>query len=85
VHRVLQTYDGECAIGDHMNAKAEPIRSPGEYMWTTHLAWKRHFVMDHEPVWQWDRITGDKPRNFSGAFILLSDKPAHEILDFVRV
>lgn len=85
MHRVLATYDPECAIGDHMNAKAEPIRSAGEYIWTTHVPFKRHFVLEHEPVWQWDKVTGDKPRNFAGSFILLSDKPAQEILDFVRV
>ena len=68
-----------------MNAKAEPIRSPGEYIWTTHAPWMRHFVMDSDPEWQWDKVTGDKPRNFAGSFILLSDKPAQEIMDFVRV
>jgi hypothetical protein len=85
MHRVFATYDPECAIGDHMNAKAEPIRSAGEYIWTTHVPFKRHFVLEHEPEWQWDKVRGDKPRNFAGSFILLSDKPAQEILDFVRV
>lgn len=85
VHRIFQTIDPECAIGDHMNAKAEPIRSPGEYTWSSHATWMRHFVLDEEKEWQWDKVSGDKPRNFAGSFILLSDKPAQEIMNFVRV
>jgi hypothetical protein len=41
--------------------------------------------MDSDPKWQWDKVTGDKPRTFSGSFILLSDKLAQKIMDFVRV
>lgn len=85
VHRIFQTIDPECAIGDHMNAKAEPIRSPGEYTWSSHATWMRHFVVDDEKEWHWDKVSGDKPRNFAGSFILLSDKPAQEIMNFVRV
>ena len=70
MHRILAAYDPECAIGDHMNAKAEWIRSAGEYTWTTHVSFKRHFVLEHEPEWQWDKVKGDKPRNFAGSFIL---------------
>lgn len=38
-----------------------------------------------ETDWQWEAVKGDKPRNFCGAFILLSDKPPKEILHYVRV
>ena len=84
VLRVFQEYDPECAIGDHMNSKAEPIRSPAEYNWKSHTTYQRHYTLDWEPDWQWDKI-GDKGRAFKGAFILLSDKPAEEILRFCRV
>jgi hypothetical protein len=80
-----QTFDSECAIGDHVNAKAEPIRSPGEFNWKTHVPWQRHFVLDWEPDWQWDKVSGDRPRGFKGVFILLSDKPPEEILKYTRV
>eukprot|EP00956_Cyclotella_meneghiniana_P038681 scaffold157988_cov45-Cyclotella_meneghiniana.AAC.4 len=36
VLRVFQEYDPECAIGDHLNSKAEPIRSLAEYNWKSH-------------------------------------------------
>eukprot|EP00956_Cyclotella_meneghiniana_P022760 scaffold43409_cov41-Cyclotella_meneghiniana.AAC.9 len=84
VLRVFQEYDPECAIGDHLNSKAEPIRSPAEYNWKSHTTFQRHYTLDWEPDWQWDKI-GDKGRAFKGAFILLSDKPAEEILRFCRV
>eukprot|EP00956_Cyclotella_meneghiniana_P008014 scaffold10676_cov49-Cyclotella_meneghiniana.AAC.5 len=84
VLRVFQEYDPECAIGDHLNSKAEPIRSPAEYNWKSHTTYQRHYTLDWEPEWQWDKI-GDKGRAFKGAFILLSDKPAEEILRFCRV
>jgi lipopolysaccharide export LptBFGC system permease protein LptF len=41
--------------------------------------------MDEDPGWQWDKVSGDKPRNFAGSFILLSDKPAQKIMEFVQV
>jgi hypothetical protein len=85
VLKTLQTFDPECAIGDHVNAKAEPIRSPGEFNWTSHVPWQRHFVLDWEPDWQWDRVSGKNPRSFNGAFLLLSDKDPEEILKCTHV
>lgn len=83
---VFQEIDPECAIGDHMNEKAEPIRSPAEYNnWKSHGTYQRHYTLDWEPAWQWDKINNDKGRAFRGAFILLSDKPPEEILQICRV
>lgn len=83
--KTYQTLDGECAIGDCINEKAEPIRSPGEMNWTSHVPFQRHFVLDWQPDWQWDKITGANPRTFRGAFILLSDKDPVELMKFTRV
>ena len=64
----------------------EPIRSPAEFAtWKTHINWIRHFTLDYETEWQWQAVKGDKPRNFNGAFILLSDKNPEEILQYTRV
>lgn len=80
-----QSFDHECAFGDVLNAKAEPIRSAGDLNWKSHVKWPRYFVLDFEPEWQWDNITGKNPRVFRGAFLLLSDKPASDILRACRV
>jgi hypothetical protein len=85
VLRVFQEHDSECAIGDHINAKAEPLLSPGEFKFKSHAPYMHHYKLDYEPDWQWDAIKGDKPHNFNGSFILLSDKPPQEILSFTRV
>lgn len=36
--RIFQDYDSECAIGDHVNAKAEPLRSPAEFKFNRLMA-----------------------------------------------
>jgi hypothetical protein len=82
----FQYHDKECAFGDVSNAKSEPICSPAEFAtWKTHINWIRHFTLDYETDWQWQAVKGDKPRNFCGAFILLSDKNPEEILQYTRV
>jgi hypothetical protein len=82
----FQFHDKECAFGDISKAKSAPIRSPAEFAtWKTHVNFIRHFTLDYETDWQWQPVKGDKPRNFNSAFILLSDKTAEEILQYVRV
>jgi hypothetical protein len=82
----FQFHDKECAFGDISNAKSAPICSPAEFATLkTHVNFIRHFTLDYETDWQWRPVKGDKPRNFNGAFILLSDKTAEEILQYVRV
>jgi hypothetical protein len=83
VLRVFQEHDPECAIGDHINAKADPLRLPGEFKFKSHAPYMRQYKLDYEPNWQWDAIKGNKPRKFNGSFILLSDKPPREILSFM--
>jgi hypothetical protein len=82
---IFQDYDPECAIGDHVNAKAEPLRSLAEFKFKTHGPYMRHYKLDWEQDWQWDSIKGDKPRSFNGSFILLLDKPPQDILKYTRV
>jgi hypothetical protein len=85
VLQTLQSYDPECAIGDLKNAKAEPIRLSVDLNWKTHVKWQRFFVLDFEPDWQWNNVTGKNPRVFRGAFIVLSDKPPGDVLKYTCV
>lgn len=55
VLRVIQEYDVECAVGDHMNAKAQPLQSGGEFNWKSHMAFQCHYHLDYDPDWQWDK------------------------------
>jgi hypothetical protein len=82
----FQFHDKECAFGDISNAKSDPIRSPAEFAtWKNHVPFLRHFALDYETDWQWQPVKGDKPRNFKGAFVLLSDKNPEEILKYTHV
>ena len=82
----FQFHDKECAFGDISNAKSKSIRSPAEMAtWKNHVPFLRHFALDYETDWQWQPVKGDKPRNFKGAFVLLSDKTPEEILRYTRV
>jgi hypothetical protein len=82
----FQFHDKDCAFGDNSNAKSAPIRSPAKFATRkTHVHFLHHFTLDYDTDWEWQPVKGEKPRNFKGAFILLSDKTAEEILQYVRV
>lgn len=46
---IFQDDDPECAIGNHINAKAEPLRSPGEFKFKSHGHYIRHYKLDYKP------------------------------------
>jgi hypothetical protein len=66
VLRVFQEHDSECAIGDHINAKAEPLLSPGEFKFKSHAPYMHHYNS-----WIMNRIGNGTPSKATSHTILM--------------
>lgn len=84
---ILQSYDAEAAIQDHVNTKSAPLCSLGEWPKVgEHGRWQRCFMQDNKLEWLWDNnIKPDNPHLFFGSFTLPTDKDPVQMFHYCRV